>query len=143
MGLDGLSINNLGLNRDNTSKESSINSESLANTRGLYSNSIDQLGKKEAITSEDHDNPSFSGGFTEDEETDELKDVYENEDGEEEVLKEPHYPEYIFEIDSTEKIIHITDKETKQHITDITVEDLSKFISSMKQPSGIIINRKI
>ncbi len=147
MGLDGLSIGNLGLNRDKTSKENSINAETLSASRGVFDPSIDQLGKKEAVTTEDHDNPSFSGGSTgDDEEEAELNDTYEKETDSEDLVEsweDREHKNYKFVINNEDGVIYVTDQETNEYVTEITIEDLSKLVKSMKQPNGIIVNRKI
>lgn len=141
MGLDGLSIKNLALNRDNTSKENAINADIIANSNTLHSKNIDQLDKKHALTAEDHDNPNFSGGSTGDDD-EVIEDIYEDaqdNDGDEELF----YEDYVFKINGDENVIHIIDGKTKQVVIDITPEDLSKFVANMKQASGIIVNKKV
>lgn len=134
--MDGLSLNNLALNRDNTSKENAINSETLANTRSMGDNSIDQLEKKGEIEGGDHENTSASGGFSENLTEDEFNDGYESDD-EEEI-----YDEYTFKVvdDAT---IAVIDNEVGMQIASISPEKLSKFISNMKQVSGIIVNKRV
>ena len=142
MGLDGLSINNLGLNRDKTSKEHAINAENTSQTRGVFDASIDQLGKKEAITTEDHDNPSFSGGFTDEEEGEEnLEDVYE--DKEFDYIENREYKDYKFTIHAEDRVIYVNDAESGDYVTEIPLSEMSKIVASMKKPSGIIVNRKV
>lgn len=135
--MDGLSLNNLALNRDNTSKENSINSENLANSRSMGDNSIDQLEKKGGIEGGDHENTSASGGFSENLTEDEFNDGYESENDEEEI-----YDEYSFKIidDAT---IAVIDNEVGMQIASISPDKLSKFISNMKQVSGIIVNKRV
>ena len=135
--MDGLSLNNLALNRDNTSKENAINSENLANSRSMGDNSIDQLEKKGAIEGGDHENTSASGGFSENLTEDEFNDGYESDDDEEEI-----YDEYTFKIidDAT---IAVIDNEVGMQIASISPDKLSKFISNMKQVSGIIVNKRV
>ncbi len=135
--MDGLSLNNLALNRDNTSKENAINSENLANSRSAGDNSIDQLEKKGEIEGGDHENTSASGGFSENLTEDEFNDGYESEDEEEEI-----YDEYTFKMvdDAT---IAVIDNEVGVQIASISPEKLSKFISNMKQVSGIIVNKRV
>lgn len=136
MGLDGLSLNNLGLNR-NTSKEESIEADRKADQVLSGDNSIDQLGKRSEIQGGDHENPSASGGFSENLTEDE-GDVYENaEDVEEEI-----YDEYIFEMIDGESI-QVIDGETNKTVSIIEASDLSKFVSNLKQVSGIIVNKKV
>ena len=143
MGLDGLSINNLGLNRDKTSKEHAINADNLAQTRGVFDPSIDQLDKKQAITSEDHDNPSFSGGFTDgkEEKEEELEVAYE--DKEFDHIENREHKDYKFTVRAEDGVIYVNDAQSGDYVTEIPLAELSKAISSMKQPSGIIVNRKV
>ena len=137
MGLDGLSLNNLGLNRNNTSKEESIEADRKSNQVIAGDNSIDQLGKKSEIQGGDHENPSASGGFSENL-TEEDTDTYENaEDVEEEI-----YEEYIFEMIDGEKI-RVIDGETNKEVSIINATDLSKFVANLKQVSGIIVNKEV
>lgn len=141
MGLDGLSIGNLGLNRDKTSKEHAINAEGIAQTRGIFDPSIDQLDKKQAITTEDHDNPSFSGGSTDEEkEKEELEDTYEDE--ELDCVENREYKDYKFTIANEDGVIYVNDAQSGSYVTEIPLTELSKIAASMKQPSGIIVNRK-
>ncbi len=141
MGLDGLSINNLGLNRDKTSKEHAINADNLSQSRGVFDPSIDQLDKKHAITTEDHDNPSFSGGFTDDEKEEEKpEEVWE--DKELDYIENREYKDYKFTVRAEEGVIYVNDAESGDYVAEIPLSVLSKAIASMKQPSGIIVNRK-
>jgi len=143
LGLDGLSIGNLGLNRDKTSKEHSINAEALSQTRGVFDPGIDQLDKKQAISTEDHDNPSFSGGFTEEEEEkeEELEDTYEG--AEFDHIEDREYQDYKFTVVHEEGMIYVNDAESGDYVAEIPLSELGKIINSMKQPSGIIVNRKV
>ena len=118
--MDGLSLNNLALNRDNTSKENAINSENLANTRSAGDNSIDQLEKKGEIEGGDHENTSASGGFSENLTEDEFNDGYESEDEEEEIYDEyttdgGHLTEKGYEV-LTKQITPVVDKILKPEI---------------------------
>ena len=98
---------------------------------------IDQLEKKGAIEGGDHENTSASGGFSENLTEDEFNDGYESEDGEEEI-----YDEYTFKIVDDETIA-VIDNEIGMQIASISPDKLSKFISNMKQVSGIIVNKRI
>lgn len=145
MGLDGLSINNLGLNRDSTSKENAIKAEALAESRHFITSSIDQLQKKEAITADDHENPNYSGGSTgdEDEQSEEIQDIYgDNEEAPVGSISEVS-ANYCFKIDDTHNIIQIIDPENNDIVMQITAGDLSRFVSHLKQNNGIIVNEKV
>jgi hypothetical protein len=136
VGLDGLSLNNLGLNRNNTSKEESIEADRKSQIVTSGDGTIDQLGKKSEIQGGDHENTSASGGFSESLTEDE--DTYEGaEDSEEEI-----YDEYVFEMIDNEKI-RVIDGETNKEVAIIDAIDLSKFVSNLKQVSGIIVNREV
>ena len=63
MGLDGISVNQLRVTPENTSKENAINSDFLVN-RNSGSRSVNSLDKKSAIDTDDKENTSFFGGDT-------------------------------------------------------------------------------
>ena len=61
MGLDGISVNQLRITPENTSRENAINSDFLVN-RNSDSKSVNSLDKKSAIDTDDKENTSFFGG---------------------------------------------------------------------------------
>ena len=61
MGLDGISVNQLRITPDNTSKENAINADFRAKM-GEGSRSVNSLDKKSAIDTDDKENTSFFGG---------------------------------------------------------------------------------
>jgi|GEM_PF-1567428 len=145
MGLDGLSVNNLMLNKANTSRENAIQAEALANSRGSFDKTIEQVQKKQEVDTGDKDNPSFSGGFTDDAEeeenpeteeetTDDLLDEYEDKEG------------YIY---TSDKLTDREDEHTptvfeiQDSMKKINPEELAKFINGLKQVNGVFVNKKI
>ena len=61
MGLDGISVNQLRITQENTSRENTLNSQMLAEI-GSGSRSVNSLDKKGAIDTDDKENTSFFGG---------------------------------------------------------------------------------
>ena len=141
MGLDGISVNQLRITPDNTSKENAINADFKARM-GESSRSVNSLDKKNAIDTDDKENTSFFGGES------------SSNDEEENFEEETQNIEYE-KIDLTNKAIYenkpdentnslvIYNKQQGVVVQEITPNQLSILVDSLKNPSGILVNKRI
>ena len=141
MGLDGISVNQLRITPDNTSKENAINADFKARM-GESSRSVNSLDKKNAIDTDDKENTSFFGGES------------SSNDEEENLEEETQNIEYekidltnkdIYEIkpDENTNSLVIYNKQQGVVVQEITPNQLSILVDSLKNPSGILVNKRI
>lgn len=141
MGLDGISVNQLRITPDNTSKENAINADFKARM-GESSRSVNSLDKKSAIDTDDKENTSFFGGES------------SSNDEEENLEEETQNIEYekidltnkdIYEIkpDENTNSLVIYNKQQGVVVQEITPNQLSILVDSLKNPSGILVNKRI
>lgn len=143
MGLDGLSMGNLGLHKEVTSAQMSNQAEQLANKDvGFKIKDIVEIGKEKGI--EVKEDGSNSNEFFE-------QNFKEEEDSESNFAKK--FDEKMFETNDpkefsvrvnpkTDMIELINNKENKL-IETISAKELMQLISKLDSASGIIVNRKI
>ena len=141
MGLDGISVNQLRITPDNTSKENAINADFKARM-GEGSRSVNSLDKKSAIDTDDKENTSFFGGES------------SSNDEEENLEEETQNIEYekidltnkdIYEIkpDENTNSLVIYNKQQGVVVQEITPNKLSVFVDNLKNPAGILVNKRI
>ena len=142
MGLDGISVNQLRITPENTSKENAINSDFKARL-GEGSRSVNSLDKKSAIDTDDKENTSFFGGDSsssseEDENAQEEKEIAEYE-------KIDLTNKDIYEIkpDENRNSLVIYNKQQGVVVQEITPNKLSVFVDNLKNPAGILVNKRI
>ncbi len=141
MGLDGISVNQLRITQENTSKENTLNSQMLANI-GSGSRSVNSLDKKGAIDTDDKENTSFFGGESSSEEEEEQKE------NSEEKLDFPkidlsNKDVYEIRIDENNSSLSIYNKQENKMIQEITPGGLSSLVDNLKNPGGILINKRV
>lgn len=141
MGLDGISVNQLRITQENTSKENTLNSQMLANI-GSSSRSVNSLDKKGAIDTDDKENTSFFGGESSSEEEEEQKE------NSEEKLDFPkidlsNKDVYEIRIDENNSSLSIYNKQENKMIQEITPGGLSSLVDNLKNPGGILINKRV
>lgn len=142
MGLDGISLNQLRITQENTSKENTLNSQMLANI-GSGSRSVNSLDKKGAIDTDDKENTSFFGGDSSSEE--------EQEEQKEEAEEKLDFPKidlsnkdlYEIKVDENKGCLSIYNKQEDKTVQEITPHELSSLVDSLKNPGGILINKRI
>ena len=142
MGLDGISVNQLRITPENTSKENAINSDFKARL-GEGSRGVNSLDKKSAIDTDDKENTSFFGGDSsssseEDENAQEEKEIAEYE-------KIDLTNKDIYEIkpDENKNSLVIYNKQQGIVVQEITPNKLSVFVDNLKNPAGILVNKRI
>ncbi len=143
MGLDGISVNQLRITQENTSKENTLNSQMLANI-GSGSRSVNSLDKKSAIDTDDKENTSFFGGESSSEE----EEQEEKKDNEEESFDFPkidltNKELYEIKVDESKSSFSIYNKQENKIVQEISPNELSALVDSLKNPSGILINKRI
>ena len=143
MGLDGISVNQLRVTPENTSKENAINSDFLVN-RNSGSRSVNSLDKKSAIDTDDKENTSFFGGDTsgETEENDE-DNVEENSSVEIEKIDLSNKELYEIKVDENTNSLTIYNKKEQKPVGEITPVELSSLVDNLKNPGGILVNKRI
>ena len=142
MGLDGISVNQLRITPDNTSKENAINADFRAKM-GEGSRSVNSLDKKSAIDTDDKENTSFFGGesSSSDEEKnqeDEMEDIVEYEK-----IDLTNKDLYEIKPDEITNSLVIYNKQQGVIVQVISPNQLSTLVDSLKNPSGILVNKRI
>ena len=143
MGLDGISVNQLRITPENTSRENAINSDFLVN-RNSDSKSVNSLDKKSAIDTDDKENTSFfvvySSGATEEneEETDD-----NNPSVEIEKIDLSNKELYEIKVDEDTNSLTIYNKKEQKPVGEITPVELSSLVDNLKNPGGILVNKRI
>lgn len=144
MGLDGFSLSNLMLNRNNTSKENAIQSEGLANSRTAFVRSTEQVEEKQNVDTEDRNNPNLAGGFSdglvEDEEDSEDQENFDDEIGFEGLDDDDNDNDSEIKLGLGQKS---KEEKFRELIKDLNPGELSKLIKDINQISGIFVNKKI
>ena len=141
MGLDGISVNQLRITPDNTSKENAINADFKARM-GESSRSVNSLDKKNAIDTDDKENTSFFGGESS---SNEDEENFEDETQNIEYEKIDLTNKDIYEIkpDENTNSLVIYNKQQGVVVQEITPNQLSILVDSLKNPSGILVNKRI
>lgn len=141
MGLDGISVNQLRITQENTSRENTLNSQMLAEI-GSGSRSVNSLDKKGAIDTDDKENTSFFGGdssTSEDEEDN--KETQESVEYEKIDLSNKEL--YEIKVDEATNSLTIYNKKENKTVQEITPYELSTLVDNLKNPGGILINKRI
>lgn len=141
MGLDGISVNQLRITPDNTSKENAINADFKARM-GEGSRSVNSLDKKSAIDTDDKENTSFFGGESS---SNDEEENFEEETQNIEYEKIDLTNKDIYEIkpDENTNSLVIYNKQQGVVVQEITPNQLSILVDSLKNPSGILVNKRI
>ena len=141
MGLDGISVNQLRITPDNTSKENAINADFKARM-GESSRSVNSLDKKNAIDTDDKENTSFFGGESS---SNDEEENFEEETQNIEYEKIDLTNKDIYEIkpDENTNSLVIYNKQQGVVVQEITPNQLSILVDSLKNPSGILVNKRI
>ncbi len=143
MGLDGISVNQLRITPENTSRENAINSDFLVN-RNSDSKSVNSLDKKSAIDTDDKENTSFFGGDSSgateenEEETDD-----NNPSVEIEKIDLSNKELYEIKVDEDTNSLTIYNKKEQKPVGEITPVELSSLVDNLKNPGGILVNKRI
>lgn len=141
MGLDGISVNQLRLKQENTSKELAINTQMVAN-RDSSSRSVNSLDKKGAIDTDDKENTSYFGAGSTGEEGEEEKE--ETKKSEEFVkIDLTDKEKYEIKIDENSSSLTIYNKKSQSVVQNISANELSTLVDNLKNPSGILVNKRI
>ncbi len=140
MGIDGISANQLRITPDNNSRESSNIAFNIANQEA--DKSINALDKKGSIDTDDKENTSFSAKASGGEEEEEQKEsVDENET--QEPLDLTNKELYEIKVDENSNSLTIYNKEHQKVVQEINPKELSILVDNLKNPSGIIVNKRI
>ena len=142
MGLDGISVNQLRITPENTSKENAINADFRAKM-GEGSRSVNSLDKKSAIDTDDKENTSFFGGESsssdeEENQEDEMEDIVEYEK-----IDLTNKDLYEIKPDEITNSLVIYNKQQGVIVQEISPNQLSTLVDSLKNPSGILVNKRI
>lgn len=141
MGLDGISVNQLRITQENTSRENTLNSQMLAEI-GSGSRSVNSLDKKGAIDTDDKENTSFFGG-----DSSTSGDEEDNKETQESVEYEKidlsNKEMYEIKVDEATNSLTIYNKKENKTVQEITPYELSTLVDNLKNPGGILINKRI
>lgn len=149
MGLDGFSMSNLGLKRNLTSAQLSMDAEVTAR-QSLDSQiaDVDGVGKKEKVGKKDAD-AAFNGmiPFIPDEEENESQQEQSNEPATQQLAaveyeEDEEAPKYHFRFNAND-MIEIWDSETNSIIKTITPEQAQKVICNLEDIPGVLVNKEI
>lgn len=141
MGLDGISVNQLRITPENTSKENAINSDFKARLNE-DSRSVNSLDKKSAIDTDDKENTSFFGGDSSSSKEDETPQE-ETEIAEYEKIDLTNKDLYEIKPDENRNSLVIYNKQQGVVVQEITPNKLSVFVDNLKNPAGILVNKRI
>ncbi len=141
MGLDGISVNQLRITPDNTSKENAINADFKARM-GEGSRSVNSLDKKSAIDTDDKENTSFFGGESSSNDEEENLEE-ETQDIEYEKIDLTNKDLYEIKPDEITNSLVIYNKQQGVIVQEISPNQLSTLVDSLKNPSGILVNKRI
>ncbi len=141
MGLDGISVNQLRINQENTSRENAINAD-LRAKKSAGDRSVNSLDKKSAIDTDDKENTSFFGGESSEQEDEEQKEETEIS---EEFEKIDLTNKDVYEIKQDEALnsLVIYNKQQGKIVQQITPNALSLLVDNLKNPGGILVNKRI
>ena len=141
MGLDGISVNQLRITPDNTSKENAINADFKARM-GESSRSVNSLDKKNAIDTDDKEDASFFGSeSSSNDEEENFED--ETQNIEHEKIDLTNKDIYEIKPDENTNSLVIYNKQQGVVVQEITPNQLSILVDSLKNPSGILVNKRI
>ncbi len=141
MGLDGISVNQLRITPENTSKENAINAD-LQAKRNIGDRSVNSLDKKSAIDTDDKENTSFFGGESSSEEDEEEKNE-EVDTVKYEKIDLSNKELYEIRTDENSNSLAIYNKQQGTIVQQITPNELSTLVDNLKNPGGILVNKRI
>ena len=142
MGLDGISVNQLRITPENTSKENAINSDFKARLNE-DSRSVNSLDKKSAIDTDDKENTSFFGGDSSSSSEEDENAQEETEIAEYEKIDLTNKDIYEIKPDENKNSLVIYNKQQGIVVQEITPNKLSVFVDNLKNPAGILVNKRI
>jgi hypothetical protein len=144
MGLDGLSMGNLGLHKEVTSAQMSNQAEQLANKDvGFKIKDIVEIGKEKGIeVKEDGSNKNefFEQNFKEEEENSENNFAKKFD---EKIFETSDPKEFCVRVNPKTEMIELFNNKENKMVETISATDLMQLISKLDSASGIIVNRKI
>ena len=141
MGLDGISVNQIRITQENTSKENAILADMTAKGGGS-SRSINSLDKKGAVDTDDKENTSFfaksDSSEEEQEEANEFGEVVEYEK-----FDLSNKDDFEIKIEDETNSVVIYNKKNEKIVQKITPQGLSELIGALEHPSGAMVNKKV
>ena len=140
MGLDGISVNQLRITPENTSRENAISAD-LQAKRNVGDRSVNSLDKKSAIDTDDKENTSFFGGASSSDEEENSED--EAETVEYEKIDLSNRELYEIKPDEYTNYLVIYNKQEGKIVQQITPGKLSTLVDNLKNPSGVLVNKRI
>ncbi|MBO5949065.1 hypothetical protein J6Q66_09560 [bacterium] len=131
MGLDGFSMRNLGAYQGNVpSSHLSFEAKQLAKVgREKQIQDVDELEKWEKINSEDNEEYSGTGGYSEGQDDDENEESSEKK--------------FNVRLNPTTNLVELYDIQTNTLIETMTPQELMILIKNLNSASGIFVNKKI
>lgn len=137
MGLDGFSMNNLGVHKELTSAQLANNAEALAQ-KGSIIKTVDNLSSKNKTKNkefeEEEEIPVY---FFEEDEKEKDRENNKNKKNNGDAKK------YTVKLNSQTQLIELIDLEKEKIIETISPNDLIKLVSKLSSTSGILVNRRI
>ena len=140
MGLDGISVNQLRITPENTSRENAISAD-LQAKRNVGDRSVNSLDKKSAIDTDDKENTSFFGGASSSDEEENSEDEAETVEYEKIDLSNRELYEIKPDEDTNSLVIY--NKQEGKIVQQITPGKLSTLVDNLKNPSGVFVNKRI
>lgn len=143
MGLDGLSMANLGLHKEVTSAQMANQAEQLANKgNGFKIKDVVEVGKEKGIeVQKDGSNKNdffFEQNLKEDEEENQSKEKFD-----EKIFEKKDPKEFSVRVNPQTEMIELFNTKERKIVETISATELMQLISRLDSASGIIVNRKI
>ncbi|MDD3238076.1 MAG: hypothetical protein PHV37_08285 [Candidatus Gastranaerophilales bacterium] len=143
MGVDGLSMGNLGIQIKKTSAQMANEADKIA-LQSLGNNAIDGISKKQStITDQQTETSEFEGGSG--------GNAQSDNDSKSETDEKENYNEYKLDdskaytvkLNPISQLIELIDTESHSVIETISPNDLIKLVYKLNSASGILVNKKI
>ena len=143
MGLDGLSMGNLGLHKEVTSAQMATQAEQLANRGvGFEIKDVTGITKEKGIeVKEDGSNQNetfFEQNLNEEDENDNSKEKFD-----EKTFEKRDPKEFSVRVNPKTEMVELFNTKEKKIVETIKATDLMQLISRLDSASGILVNRKI
>lgn len=148
MGLDGLSIGNLGIHKESTSAQMANQAEQLAN-KGLEFKikDVGEIVNKKGIQIKDDSSSRgeefFEHNFNEDEEDNDDKNNNKNEKIDDKLFEKQDPKLFSVRLNQQTEMVELINNKERKVVETISATELMGLISKLDSASGILVNRKI
>lgn len=146
MGLDGLSVGNLGLHKDLTSAQMANQAEQAANKNiGFKIKDIDQVASEKGIQSKEEGSKNSPESFFEENFNEEEQNEFgtNKQKVDEKIFEKTDPKEFSVRVNQKTEMVELFNNKDNKIIETISATDLMQLISKLDSASGILVNRKI